>query len=322
MTYAPIIVFAYNRADHLAQTLEALSKNELAELSILYIFCDGPKENASAEQLRRISEVRALAHKQNWAKQTLVFEQNKNIGLGSSIIAGVTKVINEYGKAIIVEDDLVTSPFFLTYMNQCLDHYEDRKTVYSINALSRPHPERFFPDDYPYDVYVGLTNRPWGWATWKDRWQQVDWSAKAYKTIKNNPQMINAFNRLGADYFEALQRQQETGQNVWSIRFALTHFVNNAVSINPIVSYATNIGWGEDSTNTTGSGAGWRHEKLCDKKEIKFVDILYLDSRIINSWYSFSVAKPRSLWGKLKNWYGRVFLNRDEFALKGRVFDV
>lgn len=323
MDLAPIIVFAYNRPVHLKKTLTWLSQNELADESILYVFCDGIKPNSSDDQIKKILGARLIAHDPTIAlkfKDVHIIERNDNLGLGASIISGVSEVIDKYGKCIVLEDDLQTSPLFLDYMNKCLDYYEKRKSVFSISATSRPHPERFYPKDYTYDVYVSLTHRPTGWATWADRWMQVDWNADAYKTLKHDPSMIKAFKRLGDDYFDALTFQQENGQNVWSIRFALSHFINHAVSICPIVSYINHIGWDSEATNAKGGASRWQFERLMDNKEIRLLDVLYEDARIINSWYSFSINKRRSLFGRLKNLIGRKFFNKDEFALKGRVY--
>lgn len=322
MNTAPIILFTYNRADYLRRTLTSLGKNEFANESILYVFCDGPKVNATEEQLTKVNEARNVVRELAVIpvfKDVRIFERNENRGLGSSIIAGVTEVVNKHGRAIVLEDDIETSPYFLSFMNQCLDYYEERKTVFSITGLSRPHPERFFPEDYPYDVYVSLTHRPWGWATWADRWKQVDWSANAYQTLKQYSYMQEAFCRLGADYYDALRIQQEMPKDVWSIRFALAHFANHAVSIAPIVSYTCHFGWGEDATNAKGSNQ-WDLGRLAHNSNIRFLDVLYEDSRIINAWYSFSIPQRRSLWGRLKNWFGRKYLHKDEYALKGRVF--
>jgi hypothetical protein len=219
-----------------------------------------------------------------------------------------------------LEDYLETSPLFLDYMNKCLDHYEARKSVFSISGLSRRHPERFYPADYPFDVYVSLTHHPQGWATWADRWAQVDWDVKGFATVQNDSQMISAFRRAEHCQYEELEWQQREKVNIWSARFAFAHFVNHAVSICPITSYINIIGWGEDSTNTVGNGDNWAFDKLADKEDIRLLDVLYEDSRIINSWYSFTINKRRSLWGRLKNWYGRKLLGRDEYALKGRVY--
>jgi hypothetical protein len=253
-------------------------------------------------------------------KEVHIVKREENLGLGTSIITGVTEVINKHGKAIVLEDDLETSPLFLDYMNKCLDHYEARKSVFSISGLSRPHPERFYPTDYPYDVYVSLTHHPTGWATWADRWAQVDWDAKAYDVMKGQPEMIAAFRRIEYPEWDDLKRVKENGKNIWSVRFGLAHFVNHAVSICPIVSYINHIGWDEEGTNATCGGTVWKFDRLADKEDIRFCDILYADKRIINAWYSFTNPRRRSFLGRLKNWYGRKFLGRDEYALKGRVF--
>lgn len=317
---APIIVFAYNRPDLLKQTLESLSANELSDQSLMYIYCDGPKENATSEQVKKIAEVRKVALSRQWCKEVIVKQSNDNKGLGTSIITGVSEVLSKHGKAIVVEDDLLTSPLFLDYMNKSLDHYEKRKSVFSISGLSRPHPERFFPSDYKYDVYVSLTHHPTGWATWQDRWEQVDWEAKNYELLKTDFSIQKAFKRAGNEMWDQLKLCKDKGRNIWSVLFYLAHFENHAVSICPVVSYIEHIGWGPDSTNCPGDGAVWLHERLADKKEINFLDILYEDARIINSWYSFRFGKPRSIFGKIVNAWGRRIKNKDEFFLKGRVY--
>lgn len=323
MTLAPIIVFAYNRADHLRKTLTWLGQNEQADQSMLYIFCDGVKPNATVEEQQKVLDARAGA----WElavvptfKEVHIIERKENYGLGKSIITGVSEVINQYGRAIVLEDDLETSPYFLSYMNQCLDHYEARTSVFSISGLSRPYPERFYPKDYSYDVYVSLTHHPTGWATWADRWNQVDWNVNLLDVVKKDPQMKQAFRRAEYGQYDELLRVKDKQINLWAARFAFAHFVNHAVSICPIVSYINHIGWDSDATNAVGDGEVWKFERLADNADIKFLDVLYEDSRIINSWYSFSMPQRRSLWGRLKNWYGRKFLHRDEYALKGKVY--
>lgn len=322
MTLAPIIVFAYNRADHLRKTLTWLAQNELADQSTLYIFCDGAKPEASDDQLAKVQAARQVAHELAVVpvfKEVHIVERTENLGLGTSVIIGVTDIINKYGKVIVLEDDLETSPYFLSYMNQCLDHYEARKSVFSISGLSRPHPERFYPKDYSYDVYVSLTHHPTGWGTWADRWNQVDWDVNLFEVVKQQPSMIEAFRRIEYGEFDALMRQQRTKQNVWSVRFGFAHFVNHAVSICPIVSYINHIGWDAEATNAIGSGQ-WNFDRLADNANIRFLDVLYEDSRIINAWYSFSMPQRRSLLARLKNWFGRKYLHKDEYALKGRVY--
>lgn len=322
MMISPIVVFAYNRPQHLKKTLSWLGKNEMAKDSVLYVFCDGAKEGATKVDWEKIQRTRQVVQEMAVVPtfaEVHVVEREKNKGLGSSIINGVTEVIEKHGRVIVLEDDLETSPFFLTYMNRCLDYYEGRKSVFSISGLSRPHPERFYPKDYPYDVYVSLSHHPTGWGTWADRWSQVDWDLKWLDAVGKCPSMIAAFRRVEHGLFEELKRQRSEGVNLWSARFAFAHFVNHAVSICPIVSYINHIGWDSEATNATASSQ-WNFDRLADNADIRFLDVLYEDSRIVNAWYSFTIHHPRTWWGKLKNWYGRRFLHRDEYSLKGRVY--
>ena len=123
MSLAPIVLFVYNRPQHTLRTLKALSQNVLAKDSDLYVFADGAKENADEETLKRIKEVREIVKSKEWCQKTILTEGKINKGLGNSIIDGVSKVVKEYGKVIVLEDDLVTSPYFLKYMNDALDIY-------------------------------------------------------------------------------------------------------------------------------------------------------------------------------------------------------
>lgn len=300
-----------------------LCENKHASDSILYVFCDGPKTNSTSEQLAKVTAARAVVDELAVVpsfREVRVVKRDENRGLGASVISGVTEVINRHGKAIVLEDDLQTSPLFLDYMNKCLEHYEGRKSVFSISGLSRPHPERFYPKDYPYDVYVSLTHHPTGWATWADRWAQVDWECKAYDTMVGQPEMVAAFRRIEYPEWDALHKLKQTGQNLWAVRFGLAHFVNNAVSICPITSYINHIGWDSEATNAFGDSGTWHFDSLANRENIRFLDVLYLDRRIINAWYSFSIPQKRNVFGRLKNWFGRKFLHRDEYALKGKVY--
>ena len=102
---SPIVVFCYNRPEHIERTLEALSKNALAEESTLYVFCDGPKKDASDDQRNLITQVRQIVRKKQWCKDVIVTEAEENKGLRDSIISGVSSVIQKHGTAIVVEDD-------------------------------------------------------------------------------------------------------------------------------------------------------------------------------------------------------------------------
>lgn len=320
---SPVAVFCYNRPWHIEQTLEALSNNELASDSIIYIFCDGAKEDATAEQIKQIEEVRRVVRKKQWGGEVHIVESDKNKGLRDSIIGGASMVIEKYGKVIVLEDDLVTSPFFLKYMNEALDFYENYKSVFSISAQSNVDPD-FFPKDYPYDVYACQTHMPWGWATWKDRWNLVDWDIdkKLAGRLENEEYMRNAFMRGGEDLYYRSLMERLGGKKVWSVCFSLAHFKYHAVSITPVISYIRNIGFDGSGENCGDAQTSpLNHNYYVNaKRDVRFLDVVYMDSRIINRFYSGSILHRRPFFKRIKNRLVYLIFKKKDTVLKGNVY--
>ncbi len=160
--FAPIALFVYNRPWHIQQTVEALQKNDLAEDSDLFIFSDAPKKK---EAVAAVQEVREYIKTVGGFKSVSIIERDINFGLANSIIDGVTRMCNEYGRVIVLEDDLVTSPYFLCYMNDALDLYEHEESVISIHGYIYPVAEKL-----PETFFLRGADC-WGWATWKRGWE-------------------------------------------------------------------------------------------------------------------------------------------------------
>ena len=150
---APIIVFAYDRPDHLRRTLDALAKNDLASQSELYIYCDGAKESASAEQVERIRDNRKVAHGADGFKSITIIEREKNVGLKANIVGAVTEIVNKYGRVITLEDDIVTSVGFLRYMNDALELYKDDEQVMHVSGYIYPHTSKIRTETLFLKVY-------------------------------------------------------------------------------------------------------------------------------------------------------------------------
>ena len=320
MSLAPIVLFVYNRPNHTRLTLQALRRNTLANDSVLHIYADGAKDNASETQRNRIVEVRQLIHSEQWCGEVIFHESDSNKGLYLSIRKGVTEMLKEYGKVIVMEDDLQTSSAFLSYMNQALDFYAERKSVFSISGYNYPVTRMSFPADYAYDTYVCLRNSSWGWGTWEDRWRQVDWNVDVYDTIKNTLPMRDALNRMGDDEFEMLWQRMESGLTIWSIQFTIAHFVNHAVAIYPVQSYVHNIG-NDGSGENCGVSHALDNVVLSTNTTPKFVDILYEDSRIINAFYNVNCRTPRPLWQKVINTIARKFGKQPPFVIKKKIYN-
>ena len=169
MSLAPIVLFAYNRLEHLKKTINALQKNILALDSELYIFSDGAKNE---ETLQQINKVREYIKTITGFKSITIIERKENLGLANSIISGVTEIVNKYGKIIVLEDDMVTSRHFLKYMNDALDYYENENRVIGIHGYIYP-----VKKELPNTFFIKGADC-WGWATWKRGWDLFEHDGK------------------------------------------------------------------------------------------------------------------------------------------------
>ena len=317
---APIIVFCYNRPWHVEQTLEALSRNELADQSVLYIYCDGPKVDASDEMQQRIAEVRQVVRKRQWCREVCIVEAEQNKGLANSIIDGVSDVINKHGKVFVLEDDLVSSPYMLRYVNKALNFYENYAGVFSISVNRPPLSKMQIPEDYDYDVFACLRSYSTGWGTWKDRWEKVDWSMNDFDQCKQNSDMLRALSRIGDDFPAMMQMQEDGKIDSWAVRFSFAHFKHHAVAILPCKSYVTNIGFDGTGTHSGTVVATYENDLSQSVTDAKMLDILYEDDRIINAFYSSYYPKSRPLWQKVINCIARKFGIKPPFVIKKKVY--
>lgn len=233
---APIVLFVFNRPEHTRKTVESLQDNPLARESMLFVFSDAARD---AKDERQVEAVRALVKRVKGFKDLVVYEQPVNKGLAGSVISGVSEIIRRYGKVIVVEDDLRFSPYFLQYMNQALARYEHDSRIFSVGGYSPPLD---IPPDYIEDSYLSYRCCTWGWATWLDRWQKVDWQVAEYDTLSSNPDLIARFNRGGDDMFQILKQQMAGKISSWGIRWDYAHFKNEAYCFRPVYSIVGNTG--------------------------------------------------------------------------------
>lgn len=244
MAYAPVVLFAYKRVDKLKACVEALEKNILAEDTELYIFCDGPKDEKDIKQVQEVREY--LRNYSGKFKSVSVSESSCNIGLADSIICGVTKVINISEKVIVVEDDLITSQDFLLYMNGALDFYKDLKEYGSISAYT--YPLRIL-ETYDKDVYVTRKGECWGWGTWKNRWDYVDWTVSDFREYKKNKMKRKEFESLQYGIDKMLFSQMNGKIDSWAVRWCYYLFNNHLLTVYPRISRTYNIGFDGSGTH-------------------------------------------------------------------------
>ena len=240
---APVVLFIYNRPHHARKTLAALNQNLLAEKSVLYVFADGPKENATTGDLDLIKQARDVIGEKQWCKEVILVEREKNMNLEDNIIDGITSVINRHGKAIMLDDDLISSPYFLQYCNTGLQVYENDKRVFSINSYMFPIDFETRPETFLCPVATSST----GWATWADRWRLFETNPADINTIDSDSFLQNRFN-IGLMNKMYMLKHMDT----WDIRWYYTAFIRNGLGVFTTKSLIYNIGFDGSGTHKGG----------------------------------------------------------------------
>ena len=234
MICAPIALFVYNRPWHTRQTVEALAANMLASDTSLHVFSDAPKSETARQS---VEAVRSYIRTISGFKSITIIERDTNFGLARSITDGVTSLCEQYGRVIVMEDDLVTSPYFLKFMNEGLDLYDSDERVISIHGYVYPVkatlPEMFFLRGADC----------WGWATWKRGWDLFESDGRSLLKELNARKLAHRFDFDGAHpYVRMLKKQIKGKNNSWAIRWYASAFLKNKLTLYPGRSLVLNIG--------------------------------------------------------------------------------
>lgn len=283
MNIAPLVVFSYNRVDHITRTLEALNNNFLASETDLYIFSDGGKndiDNVKVNEVRKYLDDFIL---NNNFKNVEISKSEKNKGLANSVIYGVTHVVNKYGKVIVVEDDLVVTKDFLKYMNEGLDFYENDNKIWSITGW-RPNIDGLDSDDH--DIFLGYRGASWSYGTWANRWNKVDFDVKDYDEFLNNTTLQNNLNMGGRDCSPILKAQMNGMIDTWDVQWCYTQSKLNMFTIYPKNSKVFNIGNDGSGTHT---GNIDRYDTELIEGNVEFCSI-ELNNEITEGFYHFLVG--------------------------------
>jgi|GEM_PF-67464 len=246
---APVVLFVYNRPEHTRRTVESLLGNRLAPHSDLFVFSDGAK-NQGGRVL--VDEVRRYVHGIEGFRSVKIIERERNAGLAQSVISGVSEIFRKYERQIVLEDDLLTAPDFLTFMNDLLGEYERETKIFSVSGFNFAVQ---VPNSYAYDSFCSHRSSSWGWGTWKNRWERVDWHVSDYATFRGDKAQQKLLNRGGEDLTYMLGLQMAGTIDSWAIRWAYAHYKYDAVAMLSTVAKVYNIGF-------DGSGVHCRRESI------------------------------------------------------------
>jgi hypothetical protein len=283
---APIILFVYNRPWHTRQTLDSLKHNSLADQSVLYIYADGPREVETLEQLNEIKEVRKLIREQKWCKIVHIIESKINYGIATSMINGITDIVNQYGKIIVLEDDLVLSPGFLSYMNEALDLYVSEERVMHISGYMVPTRHKL------QETFFVHTSTCWGWGTWARSWKHFN--SNSIELLKNILQSgdVPKFNLNNPFYLDLLKQNAELEKIVhgtelnrnslkwnWDICWYASVFLRKGLCLHPRKSLVRNIGHDGTGVHCKKDWRSKRYSKQSISKGLKVKAIELTESK-------------------------------------------
>jgi len=296
MALAPVIIFAFNRPRAFSRCIEYLKRNPEAKDSSLFIFIDGARVGKD-DEMKKVLKVREIAEGINGFKSVTLNFNDKNKGLAQSIISGTSKIIEMYGKVIVLEDDLVPMPNFLRYMNQMLDKYENEQNIFQVSGFGLKIKR---PQDYPFDTYYHYRAQSWSWGTWKDRWESVDWNVSTFKELSANKNQQRAFNRGGSDLSGMLRGYMEGRNNSWYIRFNYEMHRQGKLCVLPFETLILNDGFGDDATHCKGFNRYTTSINNSAIIDFQCSPIIEVDERICRQvvWY-WSI--PYRIYGKMMN---------------------
>ena len=295
---APIVFFVYNRPKHTKAVLNALKKNNLAKDSLLYVFSDAAKKEKDFEN---VNEVRGIINKIDGFKEVIVTEAETNIGCADSIISGITKVINEHGKAIIIEDDILTAPNFLEFMNEALNRYENDERICSISGFV---PNEKMAEACKDFVFLAYRNSSWGWGTWKDRWNSVNWDMPEWENIKKDKKLWKKLQLGGEDTPYVLKLQMEGFIDAWDVRFYTSNVLKDKLTLFPTKTFVKNIGLDGSGTHCGNVKNNKKMPtEIAQKIDFTFPDRLDFDNKINELFASnYKYGLKDIIRRKIKNW--------------------
>ncbi|MGV8962945.1 MAG: glycosyltransferase [Candidatus Saccharimonadaceae bacterium] len=286
---APIILFTYNRPWHTQQVLDSLRQNTFSEQSELFVYSDGAKDQTDE---KNVLETREIVSKVTGFKKLTLIERPKNYGLAANIIDGVTSIIEQYGKVIVLEDDLITAPSFLSFMNKALNSYENVDEVAHIHSFCYAGLD--LPDIFLIK-WVGST----GWATWKESWKLFNSNGTELLAKIESQGLKKTFDFNGKyPYTRMLRRQVRGINNSWAIRWNASLFLNNKLSLNTGKSLIHNIGF-DGSGENSGSQDFYNMDLFKEELNVSMPNEI-IENVEARKQFELFYKRTNSFWAKVK----------------------
>lgn len=256
--FAPVLISVYNRPKHFMECIDSLSRNSIASETPLFVAIDAPSREIDVEPNEKI---RKYASGISGFKSVHLFLREKNLGARTNVLQAREIIFSEYDRLIMSEDDNVFSPFFLTFINNGLVHYEHNERVFAICGYNYPIRS---PQGYQEDIYFAKAFSAWGYGLWKVKYNSIDWLTQSFWSDFKSPFFLRQFNRTVGDHvFPSLFVSKQRG-SIYGDTAICTHlFKNDMVSAFPVVSLVRNMGH-----DGTGLHCGNNQEKLFSSQKL------------------------------------------------------
>ena len=279
MSKAPVVMISFNRPDLVRLTMQNISLSYGVEDRDIFMFIDGPRNESDASAQEEIFEI-VSAYKTKLPRIDII-RRERNYGCRGNIVDAITYVINQYGRTIIVEDDILVSRTFLKYMDAALDFYEADKGIWCINAYQSPFLK--IPRDYPMDVYLNPVNMCWGWGTWANRWNCVDFEMSDWSERKSDEALIAKLNKAGRQIIPMIEAQVAGRLRTWDVQCTYHVVKNDLLCVEPRFQLTKNIGFLPGGEHITADNPLYSRRKYYDFMPRLERNIM-LDNRIAKQW--------------------------------------
>jgi len=296
---APIVLFTFNRPEHTRRTLEALAANDLASESHLTVYCDGPRR---AEDVAAVDTTRAVVRAASGFASVQVVARDANMGLARSVISGVTTALEANDSVIVLEDDMLTSPSFLRFMNDGLTLYRDEDRVIAVCGYV-PQLEREMPDTF----FLPGTHC-WGWGTWRRGWALFEPDPAKLRDAIVERDRIYEFDVQDAEPLTMLLQRSALGDpkiDSWALRWLGSAILHDKLTLYPGRSLLANTGFDGSGTHgaTTNALATTLASGRADVERIPIevsAEAMNEMRRVLLGWRTESSPRERALLGVLE----------------------
>lgn len=235
----PVVMISYNRPDLVRMTMKNVALADGASERDIFMYIDGPRNEKDKVKQNEIASI--VGSYADRLPRISIIRRDHNFGCRNNIVDAITSVINRFGRAIIVEDDILVSRTFFRYMDMALDTYSDDSSIWAIDAYQ--HPNLKIPKNYPFDVYLSRFFMCWGWGTWANRWNAVDFEMRDWVTLKYDDKVVEKLNHAGNNLIPMVESQLAGRLKTWDVQCMYYVAKNNLFCVEPKYQLSKNIGY-------------------------------------------------------------------------------